>query len=123
MNPGETIRGLDFQNHLWVVLSLADARDDLLLVNFTSHNKSSCGPHCIVVLETEYAAIDHASCVYYRGMIFNARGPLMAARENGSLIQDDPLPAEILRRVQRGALASRFLTPRMEAALRQSSDP
>ncbi len=120
MNRGETIRGLDFQNHLWVVLTLPDPGDDLLLVNLTSHNESSCGDHCVVVLESEYTSIQHPSCAYYRGLVFNPRGPLLAARENGSLLQAEPLPAEVLTRIQRGALASRFLTPRMEAALRRS---
>lgn len=123
MNPGETIRGLDFQNHLWVVLTRADHRDDLLLVNFTSHTKSSCGPHCVVVGDDEYAVLDHASCVYYRGLIFNPRGPLIAARDSGSLTQAEPLPTDLLRRIQDGALASRFLTPRMEAALRRALLP
>lgn len=115
MNPGETILGLDFANHLWVVLS-EPAGGEIVLANFTSHNKNSCGAHCVVVTTAEYLDLEHDSCIHPRVM-WNPIGPLRTAKANGTLIQRSPVPPGILARIQRAAHASRFTTERMRLAI------
>lgn len=119
MTPGETILDFDFGNHLWVVLS-RPVNGEVVVVNLTSHGKTSCGDHCVVITSAEYASLDHDSCVYYRAATFNPVQPLDDAKNRGALRQAQPLTPSLLQRIQNGALTSRFTSARLREAIRLS---
>ncbi len=109
MNPGETILGLDFGHHLWVVLSRETADGRVAIANFTTHGQSSTrGLDCAVIRAGEHPYVMRASCVYYRRADLKPLEPLEKAREQGTLRQHAPCSPGLLRRIQDGALASRF---------------
>ena len=119
MIPGETFVGYDFQNHLWVVLSLPTRQRDIALVNLTTHGRSSnCGTHCVIVHPGEHAFVRRESCTYYRGARLGPAQPLDEAKEQGTLRQGEPFSAAILRRVQDGALATHETDDDFKAAVR-----
>jgi hypothetical protein len=106
VNPGETIIGLDLGNHLWIVISAPTSNGEVALVNLTTHGRSpSCGRACTLITTGEHPYVTRESCVYYRAAYLNPLAPLLAAREQGTLRQHEPLSTELLRRVQDGALA------------------
>lgn len=117
MNPGETIIGLDFGGHLWVILSeIIDG--EVVVTNLTTHGKASCGTHCVVIRADEHEYLRHDSCVYYRGATFNPVEPLRQAKATGALRQAAPVSATVLVRIQAGVHASRFTSARIRAAIR-----
>lgn len=97
MIPGETILGLDFGNHLWVVLTPANSVGDIVIVNLTTHGRGLCGPACTTIAVGEHAFVTRESCVYYRGIMFNPVAPLLQAREQGFLRQHDRVSAGLNR--------------------------
>lgn len=119
MNPGETILGFDFGNHLWMVLSTPTADGQIALANLTTHGRlSTCGDSCVVVKPGEHPYVVRASCIYYRGALLNPVAPLDGAKARGVLQQHEPCTPELLRRIQDGALASRFVAGAVKAAIR-----
>lgn len=123
MLPGETILGFDFGNHLWIVLSVATADGQLALANLTTHGRQrTCGSGCVVVSPGEHEYPSRDSCVYYRGALLNPGAPLDDAKRRGVLEQREPFVAELLLRVQRGALASRMTSDKVKEAIRRTLD-
>lgn len=115
--PGETFLGFDLGDHLWIVLANAE-NDEVALVSLTTHGRSRCSGDCVVLAPAEHPWIRHDSCVYYRGAgLFDAR-PLEMARSHGALDLRGPLPGAVLRRIQLGALSSRFTSPLVKSVVR-----
>lgn len=118
IEPGETILGLDFGNHLWIVLSDATGDGEIALANLTTHGRlPSCGDGCAVVRPGEHPYPVRDSCVYYRGATLNPLAPLADAKRRGELQQREPFGPALLRRVRDGALASPLTSPRVKAAI------
>ncbi len=121
MKPGETIIGLDFGNHLWIVVSAPTSAGEIALVNLTTHGRGLlCGPACTIVTTGEHPYVTRESCVYYRAAYLNPLAPLLAAREQGALRQHEPLSMELLRRVQDGALAHNMVDRIVKLAIEAS---
>ena len=121
MKPGETIFGLDFQGHLWIVISQETEDGLIALANFTTHGRSpACGPECLVIAPGEHPFVTRESCIYYRGAILNPTAPLQQHKEQGTLPQSEPVTAELLQRIQRGAIASRFTRNDVRRAVERS---
>ena len=118
MNPGETILGFDLGNHLWVVLSTPTADGQIALANLTTHGRlATCSDSCVIVSSGEHPYVVRDSCVYYRGALLNPVAPLDGAKAIGVLQQHEPCSPELLRRIQDGALASRFGAGVVKAAI------
>ena len=123
MDPGETILGLDFGNHLWIVLSIETDAGLVALANLTTHGRQRiCGSGCVVVGSGEHEYPSRDSCVYYRGAILNPVRPLDDARIRGVLQQREPFDPDLLLRVQHGALASRMTSQNVKDAIRRTLD-
>ncbi len=123
MDPGETIIGLDFGNHLWVVLSLP-FDGVVAMVNITTHGRSpACGEHCTVIQPGEHPFVTRPSCVYFRKASLNPVEPLRAARDQRSLNLHAPFSAELLRRVQEATLESRLVIPSVKTAVERTLNP
>lgn len=119
MTPGETFIGYDLDNHLWIVLSLPTEGGEIALANLTTHGRSArCGVHCTVVRPGEHPFVRRESCVHYREAVLGLARPLDADRERRTLRMREPVGAELLRRMQHGALASPLTTPGFKAAIR-----
>ena len=119
MTPGETSIGYDWRNHFWIVLSLPTEHGEIALVNLTTHGRSvRCGAHCIVVCPGEHPFVRRESCVHYRKADLGLTALLDAARERRALAVREPISAELLLRMQEGALASRLTKPAFKAAVR-----
>ena len=109
MNPGETFRGYDLQNHLWVVLSFATEGGRVALANLTTHGRArTCSKDCVIVRPGEHAFVVRDSCMHYQRATLGIERLLDEAKEGRTLDQHAPLNAEVLLRVQEGALASQF---------------
>jgi hypothetical protein len=118
VEPGETIVGLDFQNHLWIVVSAVSREQRVALVNLTTHGRSSaCGNHCVIIAPGEHPYVTRPSCVYYRGAYLNPNQPLDDAKASGNLNQHEPFQPDLLLRIQRGALNSRFTVDEVRDAI------
>jgi hypothetical protein len=115
VNPGTRIVGLDFGNHLWIVASRPFA-GSVAVVNIVTHTDSCADPSCHIDVG-EHGFVTRRSCVFYRKAYLNPFEPLKRAHDNGTLRLHDPLDALLLRRVQDGALASKFTARDVKAAI------
>lgn len=115
MNPGTTIVGLDFGNHLWIVLS-RQVSGSVAVVNLVTHTDACVDPSCHVEVG-EHRFVTRRSCLFYRKAYLNPFAPLQKAHADGTLRLHDPLDAALLRRVQLGALASKFTARDVKAAI------
>lgn len=120
MNPGDTILGLDFNNHLWIVIS-APVQGHIALVNLTTHTTGCIDDSCHME-PGDHPFVTRRSCVYYRRAIMNPLAPLLEADARGILRRHEPLVPDLLRRVQLGALASRFTAREVKAAVQATLD-
>jgi hypothetical protein len=116
--PGETLRDFDMGGHLYVVLTPELADGTIVVANLTTHGRSpACGDGCTIVKPNEHSWVERDSCVYFRGTIFTAAAPLERAKERGELRQSDPCSPTLLKRIQDGALASRFVASALKDAI------
>ena len=119
MKPGETFFGYDFGNHLWIVLSAPTEDGKVALANLTTHGRPPrCGSHCVVIRPGEHPYPQRDSCVHYIRATLGPAQPLDEAKERRQLQQHAPLSAELLHRVQDGALKSRFAEDDFKAVIR-----
>jgi hypothetical protein len=116
VEPGETILGFDLGNHLWIVISSATADGRIGVVSVTTYRPPDSDSTC-VIREGEHPFIRHDSCVYYRRAELVALEPIASAKRDGSLRQSTSLSRELLRRVQEGAIASRFVSRALKDAV------
>jgi len=116
VKPGETILGFDLGNHLFFVLSV-EVAGLVAVANFTDSSFPSSDRTC-VAHPGEHPFLTKESCVYYRKAEMVALAPLSRAREEGELKQHQPLSPALLRRIQDGALISRFTARDVQAAVR-----
>ena len=124
MNPGDTIIGLDFGNHFWIVISAPTDEGEIALVNLTTHGRGvSCGLHCTTVARGEHPYVIRESCVYFRGAYLNAVAPLTRAREQGTLRQHEAVAPDLLRRIQEAALVDRMVPRAVKMAVQNSLEP
>lgn len=116
MSPGATIIGLDQGGHLWIVMS--EARDGrIAVVNLTTHTESCFDGSCHLDVG-DHPFVVRRSCVYYRGAFMADADYLAKAFDEGMFPVRESLADEVLRRVQEGALASRFAAKDVKAAVR-----
>jgi hypothetical protein len=101
-----------------VVSSVATEADEVAIVNLTTLRPGH-DPSC-VVLAGEHSFVRHDSFVFYRGARMQPEAPLHRARDRGDLRQLEPISEAVLRRVQGGALASRFTPREVQEAVRRS---
>lgn len=121
--PGQTVFGLDFGNHLWVVLN-APADAMVVAANLTTHGRSRlCSGNCVTIEPGEHPFVARVSCLFFRQAMFVSSGRLEEDRDRRTLQQHVPFSAELLLRVQLGALESRLVTPAAKAAIRRSLPP
>ena len=120
MRPGDTFFGFDLGNHMWMVLSEPDGSGQVAVANLTTHGRSAtCRRGSCVVLEpAEHPYLRHQSCVYYRGAALTSGALLDDSRQRGMLDQQDPLSAQLLKRIQEGALASDLTALEVQEAIR-----
>ena len=122
MIPGETFFGFDIQNHLWVVLTSHDGKGEVAVVNLRTHGRSpTCNlGDCVVIREGEHEFVTRDSCVYYRKATTTSGDRLNATKQRGTLQQLAPLAAEVLNRVQLGAIASDMVAREIQSAIRRT---
>lgn len=119
MTPGETFRDYDLWGHLWIVLSLPTEHGEIALVNLTTHGRSArCGDHCIVVRPGEHPFVRRESCVHYRKADLGLAALLDRDKERQTLRMREQVSAELLLRMQEGALTSRLTKPAFKVAVR-----
>lgn len=119
MNPGETFRGFDFENHLWIVVSNEVTGGKIAVANVTSYRGSSSDSTCLIH-PGEHPFVRHVTCVVYRPAYLADIDPLRRASEQRTLQRHTPLSGELLLRVQQGALSSRFTIGAVKDAVRAS---
>lgn len=119
MKPGETFRGYDLQNHLWVVLSAVTEDGRVALANLTTHGRArTCSKDCVIVQPGEHPFVARSSCIHYQKATLGIEHLLDEAKDKRTLDQHVPLSAGVLRRVQEGALVSQFPDPAFKEAVR-----
>jgi hypothetical protein len=108
-NPGSP-------EHLWIVVAGPTPAGELAIFNITSW-REGCDESCIVE-RGEHPFVQHKSVVAY------ARGQLLSD-ETWALLQrhgctmKPPVSAELLRKIQDGALASDFTPGKLQTLVRQ----
>lgn len=105
---GETFRPANraIDIHLWVIIS--DPQQDpsrILIVSLTTYKpykESAC-----LLQKGDHRAINHETCIAYDLAKITTIVQLQEANAKGWLKADDPVSAEILRRIREGAAQSR----------------
>ena len=123
MNPGDTLTGLDAQNHLWIVLAVSVADGSAVVANLTTHDhrrKTFCSRDCVIVRPGEHPYPSHDSCVFYRDAFLTRFDLLQQGLDNRTYSHGDPLSEALLSRIRQGALNSRLTGQPVKAAIRRS---
>ena len=120
IEPGETLLGFDFGNHLHIFVSRETGEGLIALVNLTTHGRSArCGRgRCVIVQPADHPWVHRPSCVPYRYALLTPARPLIKAKRQGSLRQHAPCSSSVLRRVQEGALRDPETPTDVAAAVR-----
>jgi hypothetical protein len=105
--------------HPWVIVSgPAKNADAVLIVNLTSWRQDK--EQTCVVERGEHDSVTKRSCVYYEGATITSLKALLAAKDGGVLkLQRNPLPAQVLQRVWKGAAETDNLATGAQELLRQ----
>lgn len=86
-------------NHLWVVLSDADAfPQQIVLVSVTTHTPEK--DQACPIARGEHPWITHDSCVSYAHAKVVSLAFLLERKDKGSLILQDPISANLLERIR-----------------------
>ncbi len=106
IEPGETLLGFDFGNHLHIFISRETRDGFFALVSLTTHGRSPrCGRgKCVIVQPDDHPWVNRPSCVPYRRALLTPARPLVDAKRQGTLRQHAPCSPALLRRFQEGAL-------------------
>ena len=124
MNAGDTLTGLDTQNHLWIIITVSVADGSAVVANLTTHDqarKTFCNRDCVVVRPGEPGYPSRDSCVYYRDAFLTEVSLLQRGLDNRTYFMNDPLSEELLDRIQQGALQSPQVSEPVKAAIRQDA--
>lgn len=111
---GETFR-LVAGGHLWMVISAPEGTNGtFVMVNMTSLGAHSVDTTCLLRVG-DHPAVHHDSVIYYMDAkewwnVGEHGHNYYTAR--GTLIPEQPLSRDVLRRVQDGALVSQFFKKR-----------
>ena len=121
MNAGDTLTGLDTQNHLWIVLTVSVADGTAVVANLTTHDqarKTFCNRDCVVVRPGEHGYPIRDSCVYYRDAFLTKVSVLQRGLDNRTYSMNDSLSQALLDRIQQGALKSRLIAQPLKPVIR-----
>lgn len=128
MNPqrdirmGDTIYGIDEQNHLFIVLSVPMS-GQVAIASFTSHRleRTYCSEHCVTFDQQDHPDFRHETCVRYRKALLTSLYWLGNGLENRTYRRSAPVSPEMLLRIQQGALDLRLNAPSVvRSAIRAS---
>lgn len=125
VQDGDTFRGFDAANHLFMVLSRETTDGDVALANMTTHRPTGLcrGRDCLVLMPGEHPFVRHPTCIPYEYALMYAARMLDAQIEAGNLRRDEPLSEALLRRIQQGALAAADIKPQVQDAVRATLGP
>jgi hypothetical protein len=108
MEAGETfyLPDISADGHLWIVIS--DPRKDpdrVLLVSMTSYDVDK-EDVCLIDVG-EHPRVKHKTCICYKPARATSLANLDRLRESGYLQMQEPVAANLLHRIRRGAALSR----------------
>ena len=106
---------------LGVVIAPRNAMGELLVVYLELHEIDS--DESCIVLPGEHPDVREDSIVRYSRAAYVAESDLRMGRQLGAFDLRAPCSPELLRRIQRGALTSRFTEPAVRAAIRRLLAP
>jgi hypothetical protein len=105
MEAGTTFLRADSDKHLWIVISdPAVDPDQVLLVNLTTvddRKEKVCLLH-----SGEHPWIRHETCVNYADAVVTTVTKLLAAKDAGAIVLQQPLSAAVLQRIREAAMDS-----------------
>ena len=119
-SPGQVVRGLDEQDHLWIVLSDPTSSGTIALANLTTHRPplKDHGAACVLIRPGEHPFVERDSCIAYHRAAMRPSRPFDSRVRRGDLAEQAVLTPPVLRRVQLGALASARVPTRVREAIR-----
>ena len=105
-DPGTAFRGYDEAGHLWLILSLPDRNDQLVLANFTSRwagraLHESCP---LILTRRDHPWIRRPTCVFWDGIRLRPRREIADGIRSGALRTEAPATRQLLIRLCRTAL-------------------
>lgn len=119
IEPGETLLKQDPRNHLWIVLSRANERGEIALVNLTTHRPERADHRsCLIVRRGEHPWVRHDSCVRFREAQLQPAGDIVEQKAKGQLPQHEVCTPDLLQRLQTGVAAERQVPRKVRDAIR-----
>ena len=123
ISPGETLLKQDPRNHLWIVLSHANAAGEIAMANLTTHLPEKADHRsCLIVRPGEHPWVQHDSCVRFREAQLRPLSALAAAKALGELPQREECTPALPKRVQIGILESQRVPHEVRDAIRATLD-
>ncbi len=105
MKAGSTFLLSAVDKHLWIVLSDPDRDSEhILLVNLTTFDDRK-EPVCILD-RGSHPWITHRTCVNYADSRVCSLADLLTLKDKGLLMLQDPMPADLLKRIRDSAMDS-----------------
>jgi hypothetical protein len=104
--------------HLWVIISHPTQDNKVACVNFTT-NRTWADDTC-VVQSGEHKDIRHESVIAYKRAKLRSQSTIEEQLRNGTFLATDPVSAELLQRIQEGALNSIDTPQNVQSIVRQS---
>jgi hypothetical protein len=113
LKPGDTFRLSADGGHLWVVCSLPDQDGSFVIINMTGW-KQDCDEDCLIEVG-EHPRVTKKTVMAF-GRAETANQATLPFRQGFK--SDTPVSGQLLERIQRAAVLSPYLSPKMQNAIR-----
>jgi hypothetical protein len=105
MEAGTTFLRADSDRHLWILISdPAIDPDQVLIVNLTSVDERK--EKVCLLHPGDHPWIRHETCVNYADAVVTTVSKLLAAKDGGAIILQEPLSASVLQRIREATMDS-----------------
>ncbi|MBU2572914.1 MAG: hypothetical protein KKH28_02405 [Elusimicrobia bacterium] len=121
MKAGNTFFFAAEKSHLWVIITTPSGSDgDFLAVNMTSaRNTGARDSSCILIKGDHPFVSRNTEMCYQRALEMSLHGPTGIITNRAYIIPSKSVSPGVLKKIQKGALASRFLKLRYKETVQK----
>lgn len=110
MKAGDTFRPAKYDNHLWMIVSDPSMNSDaIVIMNFTTNTKDE--EQSCIVRRGEHPFITDNTAIRYRDSRVASSAQLTKLQQAGLLSSREPLSAQLLEKILKGASISADCLP------------
>ena len=121
---GDTFRSDSPGAHLFIVLTTPRGADNrFVIVNLTTKKDYRGEDHSCVLVAGEHPFVIHDTIVLYRTANITDEAAFRGLSSQGSILHSEVMSRDLLRKIQDGALVSRFTPNKVKTAVSEELGP